>query len=1183
MPKKLNVSANQRVDIPDFNRAASGFTADSDAFTRRKLFLAKMGAVLEGFVLELADQSTSPGQVTLFNGNAIDRSGLHLNNEDQVNDSRTLTLVGAGTTFYIEIEFTESATDVDSRAFWDPTYVNPGAVPPGREFSLNVATRLAPDWQIVTPVSTTGFDRDTDPDSLKIPIAALSTDGSNEITVAVNPSLVLITGARNKLEYDVGIGDTTVRLVDSRIFPDTGTCTVDLGGASPESVSITANDRANGILTISPALAADHQAGAVVAQTGSTTTYLEDRVTATPVAADPDQRSKLFMSNEIRGSGLIESFTTSDRSDTDLRNVKDYVDSVSAIIREMKYGSPRSDEAGSGLPPAPADWATKRWYDNAGHLPGARTYSVTIGDSVDSLGDLNVGIGGVTDLGAHLQTAHDSLDATLGGSIYVKPGTYTISTSLTVDRPLELVFAEGAALTEAVSTLIDVSTTGRVRIHGMRVTAGPNEKRILTSATTGLDLTLVACEFGSLDTTSVTSASSLRLRMEDCSLTATGNDDCLTFYNQVQTFAGTVSATSRHINLIAGCTFEQTVSTQGHVVGAISFLNFQNCDFVDGQFFFNITDAGFSWDIEQVNIDYCRFSSTDLNRGLLFDANEFTELSIRACDFNNCDVSALTGNQALIEFDTAAGEGVAQVVDCVFVDTTFTGATSAANTVSYIRGSFLNSLLVHGNRFGSTADDDYSSEFRDILTVVTASLVTFSNNVCRYYRRALNVSSSQTSVFANNFSVTAASSDEVRTDVRVFEGAGDLLVFDSNFIYHEYLAISGSFRCLDFDSAVDHAIISNNVFQRLTAEDGSVLTAIWSDNSTTITALNNRFVDNYTTDSLLQPVDVSSGATIRFLNNVVLSEGTDAGTDVLILCDTGSVDNVVDGNYIQYEQQSADPYTIVRLQGACKFSNNRVVHGSALATVSEVVVVGTTDCSVENNEFIGTYGNENRVVLITGTGDLSTTIRGNRFIGSSTADGPFVLMDTTVASIVTISENYFEFNGNTDSDHDGVIVDVETGYLITVSDNRFAELGTVDEFAVGRYSIFLRATTTTLHMLEVCNNVIHSTIVASGATSRTSNMIRITDSIRCMVNNNLIDTGDSDIDTDAIYLDTVNFFVCSDNVVFPPNASGPAITFDTCQSGIYDGNLIGGLGTAGTFDTTGSTGLVAGDNKVTTA
>ena len=442
MPKKLNISSNQRVDLDDFTRAASDYTQEGDNFSRQKVLLSGNSAVARGFRIEISDQVASPGEFTIYNGVGVDKAGNILNNEQQVADARTLTLAGAGLPFYVEIEYTESESDVDSRAFWDPTFS--GNNPPGKEFTLNVATRLTPDWQVVQPVGTSAFTVTGSVNSIRIPIAILTTNGSNEITgfTAVNAATVL---AR-----DAGTLDTEIEVIDSLVFPTTGNATV--GGTA---VAITGNDRTNNIISLSGALGVAKVAGDIVVETGPAAAF---------VPHSADSRTMLFSGDEERGTALVaDPEDGAARSDIQLASLKDHVDFLSAQLRELKYGNSRP---GNTSTPSITFNTSARYYEYAGSIAGARGWSFTVGDAVTSYGDFN---STADDLGTQLQAAHDLLDVTNGGSIFVKSGTYVWDSVLNIDRPLTLVFQTGVVLGAGTyaSNPISIDAAVKVVVEGM--------------------------------------------------------------------------------------------------------------------------------------------------------------------------------------------------------------------------------------------------------------------------------------------------------------------------------------------------------------------------------------------------------------------------------------------------------------------------------------------------------------------------------------------------------------------------------------------------------------------------------------------------------------------------------------------------------------------------------------------
>ena len=166
MPKRTNFVPNLRVDIDDLENATHTYSRSVNNIRWKRVLIDNYPRVSAGFRVEVPDQATNPGVVTIYNGFAFNRDGQLLLNEDAINTARSITLAGDAT-YYLEVEFTTTDTDSDARALWDPTFDNGldtsgDELPDGREFSVNVATRVAEDWRIVDPVSTTGFEIDSD-------------------------------------------------------------------------------------------------------------------------------------------------------------------------------------------------------------------------------------------------------------------------------------------------------------------------------------------------------------------------------------------------------------------------------------------------------------------------------------------------------------------------------------------------------------------------------------------------------------------------------------------------------------------------------------------------------------------------------------------------------------------------------------------------------------------------------------------------------------------------------------------------------------------------------------------------------------------------------------------------------------------------------------------------------------
>lgn len=444
MRKKLKIHSGERVDVVDYLHGANQYTEDSEKFFGEQLLLDRRSRILNGFRVKVEDQTVNPGLITVFNGYAFDRDGSLINNEELSTDSRSVTLLGSSQTFYVEIEFTEVTSDTDGRYFWDPTVPATAPEVDGSEFSLNVATRITPDWRIVTPVSTTGFTQTTTPGTVRIPLCKLSTNGSNQIVVGgTNPGLVLVQPA-SVLESDVLAGATQLRVLDSRTFPvPPFTVTVDVGGTSPETRTVSAVDSDHHILTV-PALTNAHSAGAIIRASAAAADLVREN-TNPAVTAHPDPAQRLFQGDEIRGSGIAASKETfGSRDDLNVRNLKDYVDLLSSQVRELKFGNLRSDIV-STAPPL-SFGTTPRWFDRAGSVLGAKTNTVSIGNGTTSFGDFN----GTTD--AVFTAAIAALPGS-GGIVYVKTGTYTFTNSVSVGKPVRFV-GDGVGATVVVGNAV---------------------------------------------------------------------------------------------------------------------------------------------------------------------------------------------------------------------------------------------------------------------------------------------------------------------------------------------------------------------------------------------------------------------------------------------------------------------------------------------------------------------------------------------------------------------------------------------------------------------------------------------------------------------------------------------------------------------------------------------------------
>ena len=449
MPKRPNIVPNLRVDIPDYKQNGYVFTEESLKHFVDRALHANYSRVLEGFRVEIANQTSNPGLFTIYSGLAFDRSGQIVDNENDLNAQRSYTLAANGT-YYVEVEFTTAESDTDARALWDPLYDN-GADPSGdirpdgREFDQNIATRLSPDWTIVTPISTSGFTATSDYDSVRIPIAVITRSGG----VITGGSTV---NAKTLLENNVSISATAIKMTNSRIFPDSFT-----GTLGAESITVTDNDRENGILTVAPALTSSHTRGERLTQTGSNIpVFLAERPypTASGLTSE-DYRLRFWQGDEERGYVYgQDAYTATGRSDLELKSLKDYVDFLSSQILELKTGAARASDFGSIAPPTSFN-NSLRYFDRSPGILNSRTATITIGDGTSSWGDYNVSSMG--SFKAAFDAAYSALPNS-GGRIHVKGSnsTYNVTTSITLNSATKKVIVSGDG---QYSTLIEAQSS----------------------------------------------------------------------------------------------------------------------------------------------------------------------------------------------------------------------------------------------------------------------------------------------------------------------------------------------------------------------------------------------------------------------------------------------------------------------------------------------------------------------------------------------------------------------------------------------------------------------------------------------------------------------------------------------------------------------------------------------------
>jgi parallel beta-helix repeat protein len=463
MSDQVKWHAAERVDLVDLD-AQQTLARDSIKLHQENLIHDRRSLIVRGFRIELPDQTAFPGRITVHGGVGWDSDGQMVFTEDQLAVTRTITLEGAQTDFYVEIEFTEGSGSVDARAFWDSTVdqgldVSGDALPDGQEFSNSVSTRDVPDWRIVQPVATTGFARDSDPTSTRIPLAHFRTDSNNQITGAVNANLTTEKAATTLLQQ---ISSTRIQVQNPQLMPPAGvTLRVGEGAGTQEDVSVVSVDRDTGIVVTGP-LSNSHTPGEIVRAQGASAAdfvvendaglYRVREIDAGQPNHQVGRRDVLFRGDEIHGDILQRGHGgVNDRSDVNIQALKDYVDYLAAQVQEMKWGisDPHTSMTGAGRTPPGVDGVsfptTPRHYDRAGGVAPSRMVTITVGDGTNSFGDFN----GATE--TSIQAAHDNLPAA-GGRIFIKKGTYVVTAG-----PIDITNA-GTVIIESEKDAVITST-----------------------------------------------------------------------------------------------------------------------------------------------------------------------------------------------------------------------------------------------------------------------------------------------------------------------------------------------------------------------------------------------------------------------------------------------------------------------------------------------------------------------------------------------------------------------------------------------------------------------------------------------------------------------------------------------------------------------------------------------------
>ena len=1167
MPKKLLIHPNERVDIPDFVRASHTYTQESVSFNALRSLLDKRSRVLDGFRVEIPNQTANPGQVTLFNGAALDRTGRVLNNEDQVNTSKTVTLTGATTNFYLEIEFVESASDTDSRAFWDPTFDQASPIPDGKEFQVNVATRTSPDWRVVSPVSTTGFQVTTDASSVRVPIAMLVTDASNQITGAVNPGLTQVFPS-TVLELDHAASASILRVLDSRLFVAGDTVTVDVGGGAVQvGITVSSIDYENNQLSIAPALTVGHLAGAIVRRTsGAGTTMLErlvgiaDLVTLPPAASDVQPR--LWQGDEVRGSGLLTSKETfGSRDDTQLRSLKDHVDFLAAQIRELKFGSPRPDVV--SLAPPAAFSATPRHYDPAGSVQGARTNTLSIGNGTTTFGDFN----GTDEV--PFIAAMAALPAG-GGTIFVKAGTYTFLNTVAVTAPVTFIGAgkESVTVVNNVAagpafsfTLSDATDANKIILHELKFTVGTGDSLALTLETAVLVCTNTdfMCGIGLVGGTGVLS----RIVARSCLFQPPAAAGAAILALAASSFEETLVNSS-----FTGCTFSEATFATPALICTLSNVVFTQCSFT-GQGVFTSSSGALAF--SDVAFYSCKMVVDTYISSVAGIMDRFT--------MNNCSVTIQAGaaSTAAMLF-TGAVSNVS--ISNTYIDSTWTG-TAPGTQGRILR--FSNNVIglgVRDSRWGVN-----TGQAVDMITFEGAGSVhrgvTIDGNVFTQFHRGVRFVTTGTSyavVISSNYFDASVENIE-QQGVVVEDGYWEGTVRDNRFtgFNSSTATLKRGITVAAPTSGGANAKILNNAFDIGTSGNPAAANsaAIWIDGTTavemeTVVAFNK--IDAMWGVGNIYGINIIGGGTAPFHSIQVIGNQS-TGT----LSTTGGASTAAIG---------------IRVVSAnnCTIANNKIAETTVNAGDTAGIYVSALKSGVvQGNEIYGPIvtgspSNYEAGVYITGA-NTNLRVCDNVVRETSFSTVQFgIHFDVTAACDNVSIDNNHVFMG---ADMIRGIIQNNTGSLksFTCSGNRVA--GIAAATTVTGIDVQLGASA---FNIQVCNNMVSETTYDNSHTGISVEGTNAAEATCVQVNNNIVrgdlagsGTRNSTTVGFGIELRDLRVFQCNNNLIDWADASIDAVSLfvSECEHGSVVGNVVrpgtpGGLGDITVASTIG--GSIIGGN-----
>jgi hypothetical protein len=640
MPKKVEWSSSERVDESDLTYGTSTYAHTLSAFDNKNILNGNLAQFLTGFHIQLIDQVANPGQIAIYNGKFINSQGALVTNEDAVNASQTITLSGTTQTFYLEVQLTETLSDVDDRAIWDPTVDNGVGTLPGKEFVDSLSTRITQSWSVVAPVSTTSFELTSNPNSLKIPLAIIKTDSLGRITSSVNTGLFTsLPGAYNT--ETVNVSDNKIIATDLTTFLGTGSITI-TDGVNTETKTISSIDRANYTITVTSPFINSYAQGSRVEEISTNRFFIRERRTSDlsgmtgGTSTHPDKKRKLFSGDEGRGKALLKSVGSSlNRDDLSIRNTSDQTDYIASIIREMKFGNPGIGNVNPSQTFPATQFGNLRYYDFAGSIMGAKEATFTIGDGTNSLGDFN---------GTSHQPFVDAINAAIltgqnAVKLVVKPGNYSFTSTVSATIG---VLIEGAVSPYSSFDYVEISnnTNTNTLFSTSNTYFGLKNIRLTT--------TVAGCQFVSFTNTV---ASILYYDMIDCAGSVSGRIVSNSGANMLKVNISTCAISSSIINdyfiatpvsgvlsgSISNTTLAHTNSsaTSSMIFGTvITALKIDNCQFsyAGTANILSCNSANTDYSVTNNTLIYTGTGSTSVNNGYCINLGA---LSLRAIISSN--------------------------------------------------------------------------------------------------------------------------------------------------------------------------------------------------------------------------------------------------------------------------------------------------------------------------------------------------------------------------------------------------------------------------------------------------------------------------------------------------------------------------------------------------------------------